>query len=48
MSKYTDYGHTIGGRKYPQIPKILFAQIVCPNPKVWDLDEKRLHWADYS
>jgi hypothetical protein len=22
----------------------LSAQIVCPSPKVWDFDEKRLHW----
>ena len=20
------------------------AQIVCPSPKVWDFNEKRLHW----
>ena len=25
--------------------KGLTAQIVCPSPKVWDFDEKRLHWA---
>ena len=31
--------------KIPQMPQNLFAQIVCPNPKVWDFDEKRLHWA---
>ena len=31
--------------KIPQIPPKLFAQIVCPSPKVWDFDEKRLHWA---
>ena len=23
----------------------LFDQIVCPSPKVWDFNEKRLHWA---
>ena len=23
----------------------LSAQIVCPSPRVWNLDEKRLHWA---
>ena len=23
----------------------LNAQIVCPSPKVWNFDEKRLHWA---
>ena len=23
----------------------LSAQIDCPSPKVWDFDEKRLHWA---
>ena len=25
----------------PQMPQNLSAQIVCPNPKVWDLDEKK-------
>ena len=30
--------------KIPQMPQILSAQIVCPSPKVWDFDEKRLHW----
>ena len=29
----------------PQMPQNLSAQIVCPSPKVWDFDEKRLHWA---
>jgi hypothetical protein len=29
------------GRKYPQK---LPAQIVCPSQKVWDFEEKRLHW----
>ena len=28
-----------------QMPQNLSAQFVCPNPKVWDFDEKRLHWA---
>ena len=27
-----------------QIPQNISAQILCPNPKVWDFDEKRLHW----
>ena len=32
--------------KIPQMPQNLFALlIVCPNPKVWDFNEKRLHWA---
>ena len=31
--------------KIPQRPKNLSAQFVCPSPKVWDFDEKRLHWA---
>ena len=31
--------------KIPQMPLNLSAQIVCPSPKVWDFDEKRLHWA---
>jgi hypothetical protein len=31
--------------KIPQMPQNLSAQIVCSNPKVWNLDEKRLHWA---
>ena len=30
--------------KIPQMPQNLSAQIVCPSPKVWGLDEKRLHW----
>ena len=29
----------------PKIPQKLFARIVCPSKKVWDFDEKRLHWA---
>ena len=28
----------------PNAPK-LSVQIVCTSPKVWDFDEKRLHWA---
>ena len=28
----------------PKIPQNLSAQIVCPSPKFWDFDEKRLHW----
>ena len=31
--------------KIPQIPPKLFAQIVCPSPKVWDFGEKRHYWA---
>jgi hypothetical protein len=30
--------------KILQIPQNLSAQIVCPSPKVWDFDAKRLHW----
>jgi hypothetical protein len=30
--------------KIPQMPQNLLTQIVCPSPKVWDFDEKRLHW----
>ena len=29
----------------PKCPKIFLPKIVCPSPKVWDFDEKRLHWA---
>ena len=28
-----------------QMPQNLSAQIICPSPKVWDFDEKRLYWA---
>ena len=35
----------INGPKIPQMPQNLSAQIVFPSPKVWDFDEKRLHWA---
>ena len=31
--------------KIPQMPQNLSAQIVCPSPKVWDFDKKRLYWA---
>ena len=27
------------------MPQNLSAQIVCPSQRVWDFDEKRLHWA---
>ena len=46
-----DKGHTvtkwvlISWPKIPQMPQNLSAQIVFPSPKVWDFDEKRLHWA---
>ena len=29
----------------PQMPQNLSAQIVCPSPKVWDFDLKKLRWA---
>ena len=28
-----------------QMPQNLSAQIVSQSPKVWDFDEKKLHWA---
>ena len=31
--------------KIPQMPQNLFAQFVCPSPKVLDFYEKRLYWA---
>ena len=31
--------------KILQMPENLSAQIVRPSPKVWDFNEKRLHWA---
>ena len=31
--------------KIPKMPQNLSAQFVCPNPKVLDFNEKRLHWA---
>jgi hypothetical protein len=30
--------------KIPKMPQDLSAQIVSPSPKVWDFEEKRLHW----
>ena len=30
--------------KIPQVPQNLSAQIVCPNPKIWDFAEERLNW----
>ena len=29
----------------PQMPQTLSAQFVCPNPKVQNFNEERLHWA---
>ena len=29
----------------PNMPQNLSVRIVCPSPKVWDFDGKRLHWA---
>ena len=49
--KNMDKGHTVpkwallNRLKILQMPQNLFAQIVCPSPKVWDFDEKRLHCA---
>ena len=46
-----DKGPTVSKRmlinrpKIPQMPQNLSALIVCPSPKVWDFDKKRLHWA---
>jgi hypothetical protein len=31
--------------KIPQMPQNISVQFVCPSPKVWDFDEKRLHRA---
>ena len=31
--------------KILQMPQNLSVQIVCPSQRVWDFDEKRLHWA---
>ena len=31
--------------KIPQMPQNLFAQFVCPSPKVLDFNEERLHCA---
>ena len=30
--------------KIPQMSQDLFAQFVCPSPKVLDCNENRLHW----
>ena len=30
--------------KIPQMPQKCSVQFVCPSPKVWDFNEKRLHW----
>jgi hypothetical protein len=30
--------------KIPQMPQNLSAQIFCRSSKVWDFDEKRVHW----
>ena len=35
----------INWQKILQMPQNLSAEIVCPSPKVWDFDEKRLYWA---
>ena len=35
---------TVSAKNTPNVPNFS-AQIVCPSPKVWDFDEKRLHWA---
>ena len=37
-------GVLINRAKIHQMLQKLSAQIVCQSPKVWDLDEKRLHW----
>ena len=31
--------------KISQMSLSLSARFFCPSPKVWDFDEKRLHWA---
>ena len=31
--------------KITQMPQNVSAHIVCPSPKVWDFDKKKLHWA---
>ena len=31
--------------KIPQMSQNLSVQIVCVSPKIWNFDEKRLHWA---
>ena len=35
----------INRSKIPQMPQNFSTQIVCPSPKVWNFDEKRLYWA---
>ena len=48
--KNTDKGLTVPKwvlivwQKIPQMPQTLFAQFVCPSPKVLDFNEKRPHW----
>ena len=34
-------------QKMPKMPQNLsaLALFVCPSPKIWDVNEKRLHWA---
>ena len=36
----TKMGDDSSAKNTPNAP-----EFVCPNPKVWDLNEKRLHWA---
>ena len=38
-------GVLINQAKIHQMLQNWFVQIVCPSPKVWDWDEKGLHWA---
>ena len=46
MGKHGQGTHSIKmgeiGRKYPKCPKIYLSKL---SAKVWDFDEKRLHWA---
>ena len=35
----------MGADKSAKNTQKLSTQIICPSPKVWDFDEKRLHWA---
>ena len=48
--KHMDKGLTvpkwvlINWQKIPQKTAKVSVQIVCPSPKVWYFDEKRLHW----
>ena len=39
----TKMGADNSAENTPNAPK-LSVQIVCPSPKVWDFDEKMLHW----